>query len=232
MTDEGGSVKNRLLDAALGHVPFDGWSETTFRAAIADTGLDPGLAKSTCPRGAVDLAIAYHLRCDDAMLERLRSEDLGDLRFRDRIAAAVRLRLEVVDNKEAVRRATTLFSLPVYAADSARMIWGTADKIWNFLGDASDDVNWYTKRATLSGVYGATVLYWLGDNSADHTDTWAFLDRRIDDVMQFEKVKAQLRDNPVLSRLMTGPNWLLGHVKAPRRRPEIDLPGTWTAPRD
>lgn len=232
MTDMYDSVKEDLLDAALDHVAFDGWSEPTFRAAISDTGTEPGLARSVCPRGAVDLALAYHARGDMAMLARLNAEDLGDMRFRDKIAAAVRFRLEAAGNKEAVRRATTHFSLPMHAADGARAIWGTADRIWTALGDTSDDVNWYTKRATLSGVYGSTVLYWLGDNSADHTNTWAFLDRRIDDVMQVEKVKAQVRKNPVLSRLMVGPDWLLSHIKAPRRMPDIDLPGSWTAPRD
>ncbi len=232
MTDAYDTVTEKLLDAALDHVAFDGWSEATFRAAISDTGTDPGLARSVCPRGAVDLALAFHARGDAAMLARLKSEDLGAMRFRDRIAAAIRYRLEAVENKEAVRRATTLFSLPIHASHGARAIWGTADKIWTALGDTSDDVNWYTKRATLSGVYGATVLYWLGDNSADHTNTWAFLDRRIDDVMQVEKVKAQVRKNPVLSRLMAGPDWVLSHVKAPRRTPDADLPGSWTAPRD
>jgi hypothetical protein len=92
------------------------------------------------------------------------------------------------------------FALPQYAADGARAIWGTADAIWEALGDASDDYNWYTKRATLSAVYGATVLYWLGDESPENRDTWAFLDRRIEDVMRIEKVKAEVQKNPVLSK--------------------------------
>jgi ubiquinone biosynthesis protein COQ9 len=99
------------------------------------------------------------------------------------------------------------------------------------LGDTSDDVNWYTKRATLSGVYSATVLYWLGDNSADHEKTWEFLDRRIEDVMRIEKVKARVRENPALSRILAGPMWLAGKIKAPTRMPKMDLPGSWTAPR-
>jgi ubiquinone biosynthesis protein COQ9 len=137
-----------------------------------------------------------------------------------------------VTDKEAVRRGTTLFALPMHAGDGAKAIWGTADKIWNALGDTSDDVNWYTKRATLSGVYSATVLYWLGDDSADNQATWEFLDRRIDDVMQIEKVKAQVRESPTLSKLLAGPNWLLGRIKAPPKMPDIDLPGRWNTPQD
>ena len=148
-------------------------------------------------------------------------------RFRDKIAAGVRFRIEAVSDKELVRRGTTLFALPTHTADGAKAIWGTADKIWNTLGDTSDDVNWYTKRATLSGVYSATLLYWLGDDSVGNQATWEFLDRRIEDVMRIEKVKAQVRDNKALSVLMTGPNWLLGQIRAPAKGQDADLPGRW-----
>lgn len=228
MTDP--DIKAKLLDAAKMHVPFDGWSEDAFQAAIRDTGIEPGLARAVCPRGAVDLALAYHAEGDALMLERLTAEDLSQLRFRDRVAAAVRYRLEAVDDKELVRRGMTLFSLPMYAADGAKAVWGTCDLIWTALGDTSDDVNWYTKRATLSGVYSATLLYWLGDDSPDHEATWAFLDRRIDNVMSFEKLKAQMRDNKVLSGLMAGPLNFLGHVRAPQasRGHQTGMPGRWT----
>ena len=224
------TVKSQLLDAALAHVPFDGWSDATFRAAIADAELDDTLARSVCPRGSVDLAIAFHKRGDDAMAARLHETDLSAMKFREKVTAAVRFRLEAIEDKEAVRRGSTLFALPHLAGDGARLIWGTADRIWTELGDTSDDINWYTKRATLSGVYSATVLYWLGDDSVEHQATWAFLDRRIADVMQFEKVKAQVNQNPVLKRVFAGPNWVLSKVKAPARMPPTDLPGSWSGP--
>ena len=223
--------KDKLLDAALDHVPFDGWSEATFTAAVSDSELDVTVARAICPRGAVDLAVAYHKRGDVQMLEGLVGMDISALRFRDRIAAAVRLRLEVAIDKEVVRRGTTMFALPQYAPDGVKLIWGTCDAIWTALGDTSEDVNWYTKRATLSGVYSATVLYWLGDTSDGHADTWEFLDRRIDNVMQVEKLKAQVRESPTLSKLMAGPNWVMSHIKAPSRFPKDDLPGSWTSPR-
>ena len=223
--------KAKLLKAALAHVPFDGWSEATFDAAVSDTQIDATLARSVCRRGAVDLAVAYHLDGDAQMLARLADEDLSALRFRDRIARAVQLRFEAVTDKEIVRRGAVLFALPHYAPDGARLVWGTSDAIWTALGDTSGDVNWYTKRATLSGVYSSTVLFWLGDTSEGHVNTWAFLDRRIDNVMQIEKLKAQVRDSPTLSKLMAGPNWLLGQIKAPARFDGADLPGSWTNPR-
>lgn len=215
--------RDRLIDAALGHVPFDGWSEVTFRAAIVDSGVASGLAHALFPRGPVDLALAFHKRGDALMVSRLQTAELGAMRFRDRIATAVRWRLEVVPDKEVVRRGMTLFSLPLHAADGAKALWGTADAIWTALGDTSRDINWYSKRATLSAVYGSTVLFWLGDDSIGHHDTWEFLDRRIDDVMQIEKVKAQLRENPLSKALLAGPMKLMERVKAPSR-PE-DLPG-------
>ncbi|MEP4197155.1 MAG: COQ9 family protein [Aliishimia sp.] len=232
MTDTYDLVTEQLLDAALLHVAFDGWSEETFRAAVQDAEIDPLVAKSACPRGAVDLALAFHIRGDKAMLARLKAEDTSEMRYRDRIAAAVRFRLEAIEDKEAVRRGTTLFALPPYAPDGAKAIWGTCDQIWTALGDTSDDVNWYTKRATLSGVYGSTVLYWLGDDSVDHEATWEFLDRRIENVMQIEKLKATVRDSPVLSKVLAGPNWFLNRIKAPSQTPRSDLPGSWTAPRN
>jgi ubiquinone biosynthesis protein COQ9 len=217
-------VKADLLEAALMHVPFDGWTAATWDAVLADVDVNPVVANALCPRGAVDLAVAYHQAGDAAMLARLAEADLADMRFRDRIACAVRFRLEVVEDKELVRRGMTLFSLPQHAAEGSRLVWGTVDQIWNALGDTSEDVNWYTKRATLSGVYSATLLYWLGDESENHTASWEFLDRRIDNVMQFEKLKAGVRDNKLLSGVLKGPLAVLDRIKAPAAA-RTDLPG-------
>jgi ubiquinone biosynthesis protein COQ9 len=225
MTDPANPIdpKDLVLDAALPHVPFDGWSETTLRAAIADAGVADGLGRALFPRGAVDLALAYHRRGDAQMMERLAGTDLAALRYRDRVIKAVRLRIEVAGDKELVRRGSTLFALPYHAADGAKAVWGTADAIWRALGDTSTDLNWYTKRATLSAVYGATVLFWLGDDSTDHQGTWDFLDRRIDDVMQIEKFKAQFRENPLGKAFQAGPGRFFDWIKPPVM-PD-DMPG-------
>lgn len=221
-------LKETVLDAALAHVPFDGWSEATLAAAIEESGADAATVRALFPRGAVDLAMAFHRRGDAEMVARLAGDDLDAMKIREKITHAVRVRLELMeDRKEAVRRGTTLFALPMHAADGARALWETADAIWTAIGDSSDDINWYTKRMTLSGVYSATVLFWLGDTSEGHMATWGFLDRRIGDVMQIEKLKAKLRDNKVLAPLMAGPNWLMSRVKAPTRTPPADMPGSW-----
>ena len=223
MTDD---VKSSLLDAALNHVVFDGWSDDAFDAAIRATGTAATVAKNVFPRRGLDMAVAFHQRGDATMVARLAEIALDGMRFRDRVAAAVRFRLEAVENdKEAVRRGSSLFALPQHAALGATLIWGTADAIWTALGDSSDDVNWYTKRATLSAVYGSVVLFWLGDTSEDHEATWEFLDRRIENVMQFEKLKAQVNDNPLAQKILAGPNWFLSKIRAPSRMPDPDLPG-------
>lgn len=225
------NLTDKMIDAALPHVAFDGWSQATFEAAMEDSGAVPAVAKAAFPRGAVDLALAFHKRGDAQMVAALKTRDLYDLRFRDRVAHAVRLRLELAEpHKEAVRRGTTLFALPLYAADGAKAVWGTCDAIWDTLGDMSEDYNWYTKRSILSAVYGSTVLFWLGDESEDHAATWDFLDRRIDNVMQFEKVKGATLNNPMFAKVFAGPLWALGKVKAPSNLSRTDLPGQWRDP--
>lgn len=219
-------ARQKLLAAALPHVVFDGWSAQTLRAAIADSGVDSGLAAQAFPRGALDLALAYHRAGDAGMLAALEKADLGTMRFRDRIAHAIRLRLEqVAGQKEAVRRGVAFFALPANVGEGAAALWKTADAIWTALGDTSDDVNWYSKRATLSAVYSATVLYWLGDDSDGHQATWDFLDRRIDDVMGIEKLKAQARETPVVKDLMAAQARFFDWVKAPKGGAPDDLPG-------
>lgn len=227
MTD----LNDAILDAALTHVPFDGWSEASFEAAVSDVGAGMAEARALFPRGAVDLAVAFHRRGDKALAKALAETDLGAMRFRDRVAHAVRVRLErVEDHKEAVRRGATLFALPIYAADGAKLVWETADVIWNGLGDTSQDLNWYTKRATLAGVYSATVLYWLGDQSEEQGATWAFLDRRIGDVMRIEEIKAKVRSSSALKPFAAGLDRFAASVRAPRGAGQDDLPGRWTPP--
>jgi ubiquinone biosynthesis protein COQ9 len=222
-------ARERLIEAALSHVVFDGWSTATLEAAIAESGVDAGLARTAFPRGGIDMALAFHRRADRALADELAAVseggNLGARRIRDRIAHCVRRRIELVaDHRDAVRRGVTLLALPLHAPEGARAIWETADIIWTACGDTATDYNWYTKRMILGSVYSATVLYWLGDTSPDHTNTWAFLDRRIEDVMRFEKTKAQLNENPLVRIAMWGPMQVLGAIRAPGVPPKAPMP--------
>lgn len=228
-TDGVEEVRAKVLEAALPEVVFDGWSDRTLAEAVRETGVDPGLARLAFPRGGVDLALAFHYANDAKLAEEMARTDLSGLRYSERVARAIEMRLEyAADHREAVRRAAALFALPNHAADGARAIWHTADTIWNALGDSSDDMNWYTKRATLSGVYSACVLYWLGDESPDMVDTRAFIQRRIENVMQFEKMKSAVKGSPLGRAFEAGPGKILGRIRKPGTGGDADdLPGRW-----
>ena len=214
------SRRDDLLQAALTHVPFDGMNDKALRAGARDLGMSESIARVHFPQGGAGLAAAYHRRAD-AQLRDWLAKDPPQGRFRDRIAAAVCHRIGLVE-PELVRAGAATLALPQNAALAARLIWETADVIWTGLGDTSDDVNWYSKRATLSAVISATVLFWLGDESEGHAATRAFLDRRIDGVMRFEGVKARLRKLPGAE---TATKAVFGRIRAPRAR---DLPGRTT----
>lgn len=218
-------AREKLVLAALPHVDFDGWSPATLQMAIVDSGVDPDLAMQALPRGALDLALAFHRRGDAEMLRRIAEADLSEMRFRDRIAYAIRQRLETVEtHREAIRKGIAFFAMPSHVAEGSQALWLTADAIWTALGDTSKDFNYYTKRATLSAVYSASVLYWLGDESRASADTWAFVDRRIDNVMQFEKFKAQVKQNPLGKFVAEKVSGLFDSLQSTRETPE-DLPG-------
>lgn len=184
----------RLLDAFPPHAARLGWTDSAFKAAAAEAGLSEGEAALACPNGASDLMDAFADRADQAMLARLEEIDLASLRIRDKVRAAVMARIEAqAPFKEAARAMTRALSRPSRAPHAARLLWRTADHIWRALGDRSTDGNFYSKRAILSGVLGSTYTRWFSDQSADNQDTWAFLDARIENVMQFEKFKARLK---------------------------------------
>lgn len=209
--------RDALLDAALSHVPFDGMNERAILAGAKDIDMSAAMTRVHFPQGGAGLAAAYHRRADAQLRDWLaQTPPVG--RFHERIAAAVWHRLSLVD-VELVRAGAATLALPQNAGLGARLVWETADVIWTGLGDRSDDVNWYSKRATLSAVISATVLFWLGDESEGFADTRAFLDRRIDGVMQFEGVKARLKRLPGAELLTKA---ALGWIRAPRSR---DLPG-------
>ncbi|WP_372800020.1 COQ9 family protein [Paracoccus seriniphilus] len=214
MTD---TDRDRLLQAALNHVPFDGMNERALLAGARDIGLSPALARVHFPQGGAGLAAAYHRRADAALREWL-EQTPPEGRFRDRVAEAVWHRLTLVD-PELVRAGAAVLALPQNAVLAARLVWETADTIWVGLGDTSEDANWYSKRATLSAVISATVLFWLGDSSENHQDTRDFIDRRIDGVMRFETVKSRLSKLPGAESLGRA---AFGWMRAPRDR---NLPG-------
>ncbi len=179
------STRRRLLDATLNHVPFDGWTMTALQRAAADLGLDAATAVNAFPGGAAELIAFHSAEADRQMLDALQPLDLPGMRVRDRIAAAVRLRLEQnTAHREAIRRALAFLALPQNGPLGLKCLYRTVDAMWYAAGDTSTDYNFYTKRLLLSGVYSSTLLFWLNDESEDFAETWAFLSRRIDEVLK------------------------------------------------
>ena len=178
-------LRAELLQASLAHVAFDGWSRTALRAAASDLGVDPVLAFNAFPGGEAELIEAFSTWADHRMLDALAERDLAAMRVRERIAVAVRLRLELLDPyREAVRRGLAFLALPPNAAIGLRCLYRTVDAIWYAAGDRSTDYNFYSKRLLLAGVYSSTLLYWLDDASDGRKETWAFLERRIAEVLK------------------------------------------------
>ncbi len=192
----------RLLDAMMMHVPFDGWSQAAIDNAAKDLGVDPLLARNALPRGAPDAIALHSVRADKRMIEALEARGLEGLKIREKITLAIRTRLEQCETeRESVRRAVQFLALPLGAPLAARLLYNTVDAIWRGIGDASQsaEFSFYSKRAILAGVYSSTLAFWLQDDSDGRAETWTFLDRRIDDVMQLGKLRARME--PVLKAL-------------------------------
>ena len=189
--------REAVLTEALKRAPFDGWTDVMLREAAHAAGVNASTLKNAFPGGARDVLQFWSERADDAMTSQMAGEEFAALRIREKVAAAVKARIAVLrPHKEAARRAAATLALPHNARFSASLAWRTSDAIWRGLGDGSTDINFYTKRAILSGVWSTTFARWLADDTEDETRTTTFLDRRIDNVMQIEKAKARLRDLP------------------------------------
>ena len=187
-------TRETLIDVVLSHVPFDGWSDKALLAAAADCAISPTAARRAFPRGAAS-QIAYHAARADRRLEQdLDAEAFKGFGVRQRIAAAVKRRLELEEpHWEAVRAALAYGALPLNAGLSLSCLYHSVDSMWFAIGDKSTDFNFYTKRGLLAAVYGSTVLFWLADRSEGQADTWAFLERRIADVMKIPALGSRLR---------------------------------------
>jgi len=205
--------REEVLAAIHVHVPFDGWGEASWRKAAKDLGVPLGFIKMAFPGGAAEMVEAHLKALDQAMLAALKKKNLEKMKIRERIEAAVLTRLALNEkNREAVRRTLGFLALPGNAALSARCLWRTADAMWVAAGDTATDYNHYTKRIILSAVYSSTLLVWLNDTSKGMKDTKAFLARRIEDVMRFEKVKARVRE---LAKDLPNPAKILGELRYP-----------------
>jgi len=191
--DPDAGLRERLADAVAEDAAFDGWGRAAMVSVARRLELPVGEADRLFPGGPTQVLAWLSERSDLRTVEDMEKEGVANLKVRDRIKQAVRLRLERHGGeREAVRRALGLLSMPFNGPLALRLLYKTVDALWYAAGDTSTDFNFYTKRATLAGVYSSTLLYWLNDRSPGSEATWSFLDRRIDDVMNIEKLKSRL----------------------------------------
>lgn len=208
-------LRLKLAPALADAVAFDGWSEAAVRDAAAAAGIDSDAAAFAFSGGAMTMIEAWIRSVDAAMAAALPAEQIAKLKIRERIRTLVQFRLDAIaSQKEALRRALSIMAMPQNAPRTLALGWASADAMWRLAGDTATDYNHYTKRLTLGSIYAATLAVYVNDTSAGHAETKAFLDRRIEGIMTFEKTKARLfkpRDEHF------SPARLLGRLRYPVR---------------
>ncbi|MDE2436439.1 MAG: COQ9 family protein [Sphingomonadales bacterium] len=209
------ALRTALGGAIAEAAVWDGWSEAAVRNAAQAQGIDPDAAAFAFKDGPMAMIAAWIASIDAAMARELPPEALAPLKIRERIRRLVQFRLDAaVPHKEALRRAQAIMAMPQNVRRAMKLGWHSADAMWRLAGDTATDYNHYTKRLTLGSLYAATLAVFVNDASEDHADTRAFLDRRIDGVMRFEKFKARVmkpRDE------VFSPTRLLGRLRYPAR---------------
>ncbi|WP_062734146.1 COQ9 family protein [Sphingobium abikonense] len=177
------------------HAAFDGWRPQAVAMAAQEKDVDIDIAQLAFADGAMGMIDAWFASIDAAMLDALPAEQLSALSIRRRIIALVEARLNLLaPDREALRRALAVLAMPGNVVHAGKLGWRAADAMWRAAGDTATDLNHYTKRMTLSAVYASTLLVFVNDDSDDHADSRAFLARRVEDVMRFEKAKAKFRN--------------------------------------
>jgi ubiquinone biosynthesis protein COQ9 len=189
------ALKDAVLKEALKDAAFDGFTDSVLAKAGKKAGADKAVLARLFPEGPLSLIEFFSASVDAAMEEKLANVDLPKLKIRNRIKVAVLTRLALLaPNKEAARRAAATMTLPMHAGRAAKMMYRTVDTMWRAAGDTATDFNFYTKRGILAGVYGSVLVRWFNDTGEDETVTEAFLDARIENVMQFEKFKSKAKE--------------------------------------
>ena len=172
---------------------FDGWSNEALDMAADQLGADRDVARLAFKDdGAMGMICAWIETIDRQMAIDLPAENLAEMKIRERIRSLIQYRLDaVVGLEESLRRALAIMAMPQNAARALRTGWSSADVMWRLAGDTATDYNHYTKRAILASIYGATLAIFVDDESEGKAETRAFLGRRLDGVMKFEKAKAK-----------------------------------------
>jgi ubiquinone biosynthesis protein COQ9 len=208
-------LRRRLALAVGENAVFDGWTRKAVDSAAGQLGIDPIQARLAMPKRQADMIDLYIQEVDRALEAWATPKRMESMKIREKIRSLVWRRLEIMGSaREAVRRALAILAMPQNVPLALRIGWRIADRMWRIAGDASTDFNHYTKRVSLGAVYGSTLLVWLDDKSEGWSETAAFLDRRIDNVMRIEKFKAEWRGS---SDRRLSPSRFFGRLRYPPR---------------
>jgi ubiquinone biosynthesis protein COQ9 len=209
-------ARRAILDALLPHVAFDGWTGSALRRAVKDVGLPKGAEELYFSGGVLEVIEFWNLECDRIAFDEISKLDLDNMRIRDKVTSGVLARFEAISGHEdAAKRAIARTALPDGLSLSPKVLWSAADTIWRAIGDTSTDFNYYSKRTTLSAVISTSLAAWLADGDPQKEKARAFLDARIENVMQFEKAKFAVK------KRMSGlpdPTEILGSIRYGRKR--------------
>lgn len=187
------ALRMRLAPGIAANAAFDGWGKAARDMAADQAGVDRDIAALAFDGGAMTMIDAWFASIDAAMLEALPADALAAMKIRARITSLVEARLTLLaPQRESLRRAQAILARPGNVAHGMKLGWRAADVMWRAAGDKATDYNHYTKRTMLGAVYAATLLVFVNDESENFAESRAFLARRIEGIMRFEKAKASL----------------------------------------
>lgn len=184
-------IKREIIERALVHVPFEGWTQGVLENSAAEIGVDSSYGWRLFPKGPLEAVSDWSAFLDQEMLSLLPSPENQKVRERIRLAVKTRLTL-LIPHREAASKTVAYLSRPPHMSSASRLIYQTVNEIWYYAGDTSTDYNFYTKRGLLSWVYMATFFYFLRDQSPNFEKTWAFLDHRLEEVLALPKIPQKI----------------------------------------
>lgn len=211
LSDPYASKRDSIVSAFMNDAVFDGLSVKTLHNSFVHCHIPPEQSVLLFPDGVVDVLAWHSLRADEILTHFAQHSDLKSLSIRKRIETLLMHRFEVMANeREAIRKGLHYLSLPHHVKASTTLLFRTVDTIWRIAGDTSTDMNYYTKRMILSGIYTATLPIWLSDKTPDLEHTRTFLQKRLNDALKLGKLPSVF---PKIENTILSVSGWLGNLK-------------------
>jgi ubiquinone biosynthesis protein COQ9 len=196
------SLRLRILDASLAFVPSLGFTQAALVAGAESLSLSPAAAGAAAPRPGTSAPAALVLHwlegANTELVTELRGLDKTGLDARGVLAVGLSGRVRQWGAVGGERWAAGLGEVvkdPFHARASFHQHTGLVSALWGCAGDRSTDLRWYTRRASLSAVYGATELFFVQDKSPANEATLAFLKDRLAQVDGLDLLHSRLKED-------------------------------------